>query len=127
MSSNALAGPEYGIAIIIYLVIMLLVGAYFGKKSKEDKDGFLLAGRELPVIVLVGTLLATWFGGGTVVGGANFIYKTGPWAGVFYFILFRQLHQFLHAVRLERRQAEGTFGNGISGRDGFFPTRGLAR
>ena len=48
-------------------------------------------------------------------------------AGVFYFILFRQLHQFLHAVRLERRQAEGTFGNGISGRDGFFPTRGLAR
>lgn len=86
MSSNALAGPEYGIAIVIYLVIMLLVGAYFGKKSKEDKDGFLLAGRELPVIVLVGTLLATWFGGGTVVGGANFIYQTGPWAGVFYFI-----------------------------------------
>lgn len=86
VSSNALAGPEYGIAIVIYLVIMLLVGAYFGKKSKEDKDGFLLAGRELPVIVLVGTLLATWFGGGTVVGGANFIYQTGPWAGVFYFI-----------------------------------------
>lgn len=58
VSSNALAGPEYGIAIVIYLVIMLLVGAYFGKKSKEDKDGFLLAGRELPVIVLVGTRIS---------------------------------------------------------------------
>lgn len=86
MNNLALAGPEYGIAIIVYLLIMLIVGAYFGKKSREDKDGFLLAGRELPRLVLVGTLLATWFGGGTVVGGAAFVYKTGPWAGMFYFI-----------------------------------------
>lgn len=83
---GALAGPEYGIAIVVYLLIMIAVGFYFGKKSKKDKDGFLLAGRGLPRIVLVGTLLATWFGGGTVVGGANFIYQTGPWAGIFFFI-----------------------------------------
>lgn len=84
--NGALAGPGYGIAILGYLVVMILAGLWAGKKSKKDKDGFLLAGRQLPLIVLVGTLLATWFGGGTVVGGANFVYKTGPWAGIFFFI-----------------------------------------
>ncbi|MEG1823900.1 MAG: sodium:solute symporter family protein [Cloacibacillus sp.] len=84
--NQALAGPEYAMAIVVYLVVMVAVGCYFGKKARDDKDGFLLAGRELPRIVLVGTLLATWFGGGTVVGGADFVYKTGPWAGVFFFI-----------------------------------------
>ena len=83
---QALAGPEYGIAIIVYLLLMVFAGVWAGRKTSNDKDGFLLAGRQLPLIVLVGTLLATWFGGGTVVGGANFVYKTGPWAGVFFFI-----------------------------------------
>lgn len=84
--NQALAGPSYAIAILVYLLVMVAVGCYFGKKARDDKDGFLLAGRELPRIVLVGTLLATWFGGGTVVGGADFVYKTGPWAGIFFFI-----------------------------------------
>lgn len=83
---KALAGPQYAVAILIYLVVMLVMGGYFGKKSEQTKDGFLLAGRELPLFVLVGTLLATWFGGGTVIGGANFIYKSGPWAAIFFFI-----------------------------------------
>jgi SSS family solute:Na+ symporter len=65
---------------------MVVVGIYFGRKVQNSKDDFLLAGRHLPLIVLVGTLLATWFGGGTVVGGANFIYTRGPWAGVLFFI-----------------------------------------
>ncbi|MDR1621265.1 MAG: hypothetical protein LBS00_02695, partial [Synergistaceae bacterium] len=81
-----LAGPAYGIAIVVYLVAMVGIGAYLSKKIKNTKDDFLLAGRRLPLIVLVGTLLATWFGGGTVVGGANFIYTRGPWAGILFFI-----------------------------------------
>lgn len=84
--NGALAGPGYGIVIIAYLVIMVFAGIWAGKKSEKNKDGFLLAGRQLPLIVLVGTLLATWFGGGTVVGGANFLYNRGPWAGIFFFI-----------------------------------------
>ena len=43
----------------------------------------MVAGRRLPLIVLVGTLLATWVGSGTVVGGASFIYQYGPFAGIF--------------------------------------------
>lgn len=83
---QALAGPAFGVAILVYLVVMLAVGVWAGRKAANDKDGFLLAGRQLPLIVLVGTLLATWFGGGTVVGGANFIYSRGPWAGIFFFV-----------------------------------------
>jgi SSS family solute:Na+ symporter len=81
-----LAGPAYGYAIVAYLVLMLAIGVYFGRKIRDTKDDFLLAGRQLPRIVLVGTLLATWFGGGTVVGGANFVYTRGPWAGILFFI-----------------------------------------
>ena len=84
--NGALASPGYGIAIVFYLAVMVIAGIWAGKKAKKGKDGFLLAGRNLPLIVLVGTLLATWFGGGTVVGGANFIYSRGPWAGIFFFI-----------------------------------------
>ncbi|MDD4321812.1 MAG: sodium:solute symporter family protein [Acidaminococcaceae bacterium] len=84
--NGALASPGYGMAIVAYLAVMVLAGIWAGKKAKKGKDGFLLAGRNLPLIVLVGTLLATWFGGGTVVGGANFIYTRGPWAGIFFFI-----------------------------------------
>ena len=83
--NQALAGPEYAVAIVVYLLVMVIVGSVVGKKVKEDKDGFLLAGRQLPLIVLVGTLLATWFGGGTVIGSASFIYKSGPWAGILFF------------------------------------------
>lgn len=82
---QALAGPQYAAAIIGYFVVMIIVGSFVGNKVRADKEGFLLAGRQLPMIVLVGTLLATWFGGGTVIGSASFIYKTGPWAGILFF------------------------------------------
>ena len=84
--NEALAGPAYGYAVAFYLLAMVALGVYFGKKTKDTKDDFLLAGRRLPRIVLVGTLLATWFGGGTVIGAANFIYARGPWAGILFFI-----------------------------------------
>lgn len=86
MMQKTLAGPGYAVAIAAYLITMVLVGVWSGRKTKADKDGFLLAGRQLPLLVLVGTLLATWFGGGTVIGGANFSYQMGPWAAIFFSI-----------------------------------------
>src|SRR5699024_6622840 len=38
---------------------------------------------DLPLPVLIGTLLATFVGSGTVVGGASFIYQYGPFAAIF--------------------------------------------
>lgn len=43
----------------------------------------MAAGRSLPLWVVTGTLLATFVGSGTVVGGASFIYQYGPFAAIF--------------------------------------------
>jgi len=56
--------------VAIYLVIISLLGIYFAKKVKNQED-YAVAGRSLPIYVLVGTLIATWMGAGTVMGGAN--------------------------------------------------------
>ncbi|NCC59181.1 MAG: sodium:solute symporter family protein, partial [Synergistales bacterium] len=69
-----------------YLVLLVLMGLFLGKREVGNSDDFMVAGRRLPLLVLVGTLLATWVGGGTVTGSANFIYTYGPFAGLLFFI-----------------------------------------
>ncbi|MGV3263485.1 sodium:solute symporter family protein [Cytobacillus pseudoceanisediminis] len=73
----------YLVAVILYLILMALIGVYFGKKSVKNSDDFMVAGRSLPLFVVMGTLLATFVGSGTVVGGASFIYQYGPFAAIF--------------------------------------------
>lgn len=73
----------YLVAVVLYLVFMALIGVYFGKKSVKNSDDFMVAGRSLPLFVVMGTLLATFVGSGTVVGGASFIYQYGPFAAIF--------------------------------------------
>lgn len=72
----------YLVAVIIYLVAMALIGVFFARTSISDSDDFMVAGRSLPLYVVIGTLLATFVGSGTVVGGASFIYQFGPWAAI---------------------------------------------
>lgn len=73
----------YLISVIIYLVVMALMGVYFGRKAIATSDDFMAAGRSLPLFVVMGTLLATFVGSGTIIGGASFIYQYGPWAAIF--------------------------------------------
>ena len=68
--------------VIAYLLGLVLLSIYLGKKEVETSDDFLTAGRSLSLPILIGTLLATWVGGGTVTGTANFIYSRGPIAGI---------------------------------------------
>ena len=51
----------------------------------KSSDDFAVAGRRLPMIVLVGTLLATWCGGGGISGSAGLVYKNGPLFGILLF------------------------------------------
>lgn len=75
------------VILILYLVVMLAVGAYFSRASQvRTGDDFMFAGRRLPRVVLIGTLLATWVGSGTIVGGANFAYTYGPFAAMIFFL-----------------------------------------
>lgn len=63
-------------AIIVYLVVLIGVGAARSRQVKNETD-FMVAGRKLSVRVLVGTLLATWIGSGSIFGGAGLAYDKG--------------------------------------------------
>jgi SSS family solute:Na+ symporter len=67
--------------IIGYLALITGVALYFSRKVKSSDD-FSIAGRRLGSIIIAGTLLATWMGGGSILGTANFIYTYGPFAGI---------------------------------------------
>ncbi|HPK06762.1 MAG TPA: sodium:solute symporter family protein [Aminivibrio sp.] len=54
--------------VIAYLLVITVVGIYYGKKVKTQED-YSVAGRSLPTPILIGTLMATWMGAGTVLGG----------------------------------------------------------
>lgn len=58
---------------------------WFAKRRVRTGDEFMLAGQSLPLWVMMGTLLATWVGSGTVVGGAAFTYEHGPLATIFFY------------------------------------------
>ncbi|MQA01896.1 MAG: sodium:solute symporter family protein [Streptosporangiales bacterium] len=74
------------IVLVLYLAVMVAIGVYFTRGSKvATGDDFMFAGRRLPNIVMIGTLLATWVGSGTIIGGANFAYTYGPFAGLIFF------------------------------------------
>ncbi|MFL2982952.1 MAG: sodium:solute symporter [Candidatus Neomarinimicrobiota bacterium] len=62
--------------IILYLIALVAVGIYKVKSVKNSED-FMVAGRTLPWYVLVGTLLATWMGSGSLFSGAGLGYRNG--------------------------------------------------
>lgn len=72
------------VALIGYLIGMSVIASYFSRFTKTEED-FLLAGRRLGAVVLAGTMMATWMGSGTVVGGTNSLgYQYGPWVAVIF-------------------------------------------
>lgn len=72
--------------LVVYLLLLVGIGLWFSRRSQvAGSDDFMFAGRRLPRPVLIGTLLATWVGSGTIIGGANFVYSYGPLASIFFF------------------------------------------
>jgi SSS family solute:Na+ symporter len=74
------------IAIVaIYLALMLGLGVWCSRTRIAGMTDFLLAGRRLGVVMGAGALAATHFGGGAVLGGAEYGYTygvSGVWYGV---------------------------------------------
>lgn len=62
--------------ILLYLSVLIIVGAWRSGRVK-NQDDFMVAGRRLSAKVLVGTLLATWIGSGSIIGGAGLAYDKG--------------------------------------------------
>ena len=70
--------------IVAYLVVVVAYGLYISKKLVKTSEGFVTAGRSLPLWIVIGTLIATWFGGGSITGCANIVYSRGILAGLIY-------------------------------------------
>jgi SSS family solute:Na+ symporter len=89
----------YTLSIILYLSGLVVYGAVLTRRVKTGAD-FMVAGRGLPLPILVGTLVATWIGSGSIIGSAGLSYRvglsalwgpSGAWLGILivYFIARR--------------------------------------
>jgi SSS family solute:Na+ symporter len=78
-------------AVLAIIVLTLLTVSLTRLGKVKTKADYLLAGRSLPAFVLVFTLLSSWIGSGSLLGGAENAYKHGfaalwqgggGWAGI---------------------------------------------
>ena len=104
-------------AIVLGIIVVTLLGVSLARLGKvKTKADYLVAGRSLPAFVLVFTLLSSWIGSGSLLGGAENAYKHGfaalwqgggGWAGLalIYFIAprARKFAQFTIPDLLETR------------------------
>ena len=56
--------------------MMLVIGAWASKRTGSTAN-FIVAGRRLPIWIGSATIIATWFGGGTMMGAAGASYDHG--------------------------------------------------
>ncbi|MGI4756405.1 MAG: sodium:solute symporter family protein [Janthinobacterium lividum] len=66
----------YGIVVGV-IVVSLLAVSLSRLRSTKTKADYLVAGRSLPAAVLVFTLLSSWIGSGSLLGGAENAYRHG--------------------------------------------------
>lgn len=81
----------YIVVIMLYLTGLLGVGLW-KSRGIETQDDIMVAGRQLGAVVLALTMLATWIGTGSLIGGAGHGYRyglaaiwfsAGAWVGFF--------------------------------------------
>jgi SSS family solute:Na+ symporter/sodium/proline symporter len=103
--------------IVLGLIVLALLGVSFARLGKvKTKADYLVAGRSLPAFVLIFTLLSSWIGSGSLLGGAENAYRhglpalwqaAGGWVGLLliYFIAprARKFAQFTIPDLLEAR------------------------
>lgn len=105
----------YIIAIILYIVGLMAIGIYKSRTVKTQDD-FMVAGRKTPTWLLVGTLVCTWIGSGSLFGGAGLAFRegfsqlwmsAGAWVGIaiVYFLAHRvrRISQYTISDILEKR------------------------
>lgn len=65
-----------GVSITVYLTIMFGIALWSQSKIKDEED-YIVAGRKMPMLLTSATLLATWFGAGTLLTATDEIYRDG--------------------------------------------------
>ena len=103
------------VVVLAYPLILVGISLWRSRKVQSHAD-FMVAGRSVPVLLLVGTLVCTWIGSGSLFGGAGLAYRTGiaelwfsfgAWVGliVAYFIAgrVRRIAEYTVPDLLEKR------------------------
>jgi SSS family solute:Na+ symporter len=68
-------------AVVLGIIVVTLLGVSLARLGAvKTKADYLVAGRSLPAFVLVFTLLSSWIGSGSLLGGAENAYKHGFYA-----------------------------------------------
>ncbi len=107
------------LVVLLYPIVMVGISLWRSRTVKSSDD-FMVAGRSVPVSLLVGTLVCTWIGSGSLFGGAGLAYRTGiaelwfsfgGWAGllVAFFLAgrVRRIAQYTVPDLLEQRYNAG--------------------
>ena len=64
----------YLLGVIVAIIVFLIVGVYAGRKVKDTND-YYVAGRRAPVILIVGSLVASFLSTGAFLGDTGEVYS----------------------------------------------------
>ena len=108
----------YTIVVISYVLILIGVAVYKSRTVKSADD-FMVAGRSVPVYMLVATLVCTWIGSGSLFGTAGLTFRTGvsellfsagAWLGILVIYMIaarvRRIAQYTLTDLLEKRYSQ---------------------
>lgn len=104
------------VAVVTIYVLLLIGVALYKSRSVRSSDDFIVAGRSVPVYLLVATLVCTWIGSGSLFGTAGLTFRTGlselwfssgAWVGILVVYLVaarvRRIAQYTLTDLLEKR------------------------
>ena len=105
----------YAAVVLIYVLLLLGISVW-KSRSVRSADDFMVAGRRVPVYLLVATLVCTWIGSGSLFGTAGLTFRTGvselwfssgAWLGILVVYLIaarvRRIAQYTLTDLLEKR------------------------
>jgi SSS family solute:Na+ symporter/sodium/proline symporter len=107
------------IIVVVGYVLMLLGISVYKSRTVKSADDFMVAGRSVPVYMLVATLVCTWIGSGSLFGTAGLTFRTGvselwfsagAWVGILIVYMIaarvRRIAQYTLTDLLEKRYSQ---------------------
>lgn len=76
MRGDGFKAMIYVLVVTAYVLALLGLSVY-KSRSVRSADDFMVAGRDVPVYLLVATLVCTWIGSGSLFGTAGLTFRTG--------------------------------------------------
>lgn len=108
----------YIVVVSTYVLALLGLAVYKSRSVKSEED-FMVAGRSVPVYMLVATLVCTWIGSGSLFGTAGLTFRTGiselwfsagAWVGILVVYMIaarvRRIAQYTLTDLLEKRYSQ---------------------